>query len=514
MPDDNSLRRLWPIAACLFAAAALRFALFHPLASNELDTLLTAKRFADPEFLTGDWFLGLPQGPRRPFQIALWPLAAWLPLPALSVVGRLLGYAALSVSLARMAVLLRVGAPMALAAGTLFVWLGQSLAGGEWLFGTVESKVAAYALVLWAVGDCSEGRLRRAFALAGLATTLHVLVGAQASLGLAVAAWPELRRGDGFVRRLAGIAAAWLLCALPALAILATAAGDQPPAGVDIAWIYVVFRTPHHSDPRTWQVTWRLLAEAGWQLAALIWLPRALPALPAAATAARFAWGCLLPFALGLAAAQFDGGIRLLQLLPFRVGGAMVVLVPSMLVAAWLQAKIVAARWCRMAWGVAGACGIASAAPVAGYLDDWQKFPIGGQPQLPAEQATSLARACAWIRTNTQPAELLLASPALESAGYLANRPVVATYTQVPPSRSHLAQWFARIVALNGGKVPARHGSAMLDELDAGFESLTPPQVQQLAQIYGASTLLIRRAGLPFALLRSDGPWHVYRIVQ
>lgn len=499
------------VAVALFAVAALAFALHDNLTSNELDTLLTARRFAEPQFLAGDWFVGLAQGPRRPFQVLLWPLVNWASLPAASVIGRLAGYAWLTLALGRLAARLGIGPALAVVLGGGYVALGQSLAGGEWLFGTVESKVAAYGLVLLGLDAWLAGKTTRAWVLMGAATTFHVLVGAQSSLALGLCALLDWPGSPGWKPRAQAIAV-WLLAALPGLVIAAQAAGARVHSEPPVTWIYVAFRTPHHSDPSTWSMSFRAWAAVVVLGAALALVPRLRPPQPDLRRLALFAAATLVPFAAGLAASAMPNGDKFLQLLPFRVGGALAPLIGLMVLGAWLarlQLPALASWLPRLA-----ALAIAVSAGALGYADlqTWRDFPRGGRPSLPRDQGLQLAEAATWIRDNTQPSAAVLASPTHESIGYLSQRPVVATYKQTPPSHADVVQWFTRIVDLAGGTVPAERGHALLPALDLRFEQLPPQTYLELARKYGSGVLLLRRTDLSLPVLYRNQTWTIYKI--
>jgi hypothetical protein len=510
MPDLPPRRPL-VIAAALFVVAALAFALRDNLTSNELDTLLTARRFVDPDYLPGDWFLGLAQGPRRPFQFVLWPLLRVASLPVASVLGRLLGYAGLSLALGKLASRLGIGPALAVVLGGLYVAFGQSVAGGEWLFGTIESKVAAYALVLFALDAWLDARVLKAAILLGLATTLHVLVGAQATLALGLCAlldWP----GPPGYRARAQALVVWTLAAAPGLVILADAAGSKVQADPPVSWIYVVFRTPHHSDPTTWHLSWRAWAAILVLGPALVLVPRWRPGQPDLRRLARFASAALVPFALGLLAALLPGGHKFLQLLPFRVGGALAPLLGLLLLGAWLAAVLppLLAKW--LPGLLATAVLVLAGLDARAELQTWRDFPRGGRPSLARTEGLDLANAATWIRDHSPRTAVVLAAPTHESVGYLADRAVVVTYKQTPPGHAEVVAWFHRIVAFAGGIVPPERGHALLPALDLRFEQLPPPTYAKLAHDYGGDVLLVRRRDLTLPVLYRNAGWTVYSL--
>jgi len=65
---------------------------------------------------------------------------------------------------------------------SIFILLGQQLFGGEWIFGAVEGKTFAYALIFTALGCSIQKKWMYAIVLGGCATYLHFLVGSFWSL--------------------------------------------------------------------------------------------------------------------------------------------------------------------------------------------------------------------------------------------------------------------------------------------------------------------------------------------
>ena len=510
----TSRARLWVTAAGLLLAATLAYALRDNLTSNELDTLQTARRWLDAGYVPGDWFLGTDQGPRRPFQVLLSPLLATLPMVWVSVVGRVLGFAALAWATARLA--LRVGAAPWLTwlAALLFVGSGQGVVGGEWLVGQVESKVAAYAFILVGLQAWLDERPVVAGACLGLATSLHVLVGGQASLALTLA-W-LVERPWRSPRPALRAASAWLVGALPALVLVWSASRTVVQSDPPMSWIYVVFRVPHHADPNSWAWTWRLLLWLVMLVGVLGWSLRRDDARPERQRLARFGLLALVPCALGLLAAVLPDGHRYLQFLPFRVGALVLPLVALLLGAAW--ASDATASWSlprhRTVLGLTGLTLVACAGwSLPRQLAQLLQLPEGGRPMHAGDTAADLATLARWLRDHGPPGGVL-ASPAHDSVGYLSQRPVVATYTQVPPNHTDVVHWYHRIVDLAGGTTPSERGSALLPVLDARFERLPPAQVQELARRYGMRILLARRTDLAWAPLHQQGVWTAWVIPE
>ena len=501
-------RRFLTTTAVVFALLVLAFAFTDNMASNEIDTLMAARQWADPAFLPGDWFLNLPAGPRTPFQILLWPLVRALPLIAVSIVGRTLALLGLAFALSRLAWRLGLTPAATVLAGGMYVALGQSLVAGEWIFGALESKVAAYALIACGLDRLIVGKLLRAGLLFGAATTLHVIVGGWATLAAVITVlWTQA----GTPRERWRALAAAIFAAAPGLALgLWAAMAADATSGSSASALYVYFRNPHHADPRAWNIGWTTTTMGLSVLVVLVWTQHRRPWWSAEAWIARFALATLLPLGVVVIAMRFPTGHAVLQLFPFRVGSAIslfagVALATTMLLrwfpescARWLPR--VAASW----------IAVMAVQAFAHDLALLRLFPEGGRPGgEPVERALSLVDACVFVRQHTQPDAIVLASPAIESVGYLTRRPVVVLFKCVPPYARALHEWHGRLVDMNGGNFRHR-GWAVNQEVDRHFGRLSTSQYLTLGEKYRASVLLIRRRDdLDLPLLYANAHWSV-----
>jgi hypothetical protein len=469
---------------------------------------MAARQFADPTFLPGDWFLNLPVGPRTPFQIVLWPLVRTLPLVAVSIVGRVLALLALAIALSRLARRLGLTPAATVLAVGVYVVLGQSLVAGEWIFGSLESKVAAYALIAYGLEQLIVGQLARAGLLFGAATTLHVIVGGWATVAAVITV---LWSGTGTARERWRALALALLAAAPGLTLALYAAATADAAGrASASDLYVHFRNPHHADPRAWAISWRTITKGTAVLAVLGWTLYARPRASAEAWIARFALATFLPLGSVLLATRFPSGHVVLQLFPFRVGSAITLLAGVALGTAmllrWFPAPL--ARWLPRVAGLGIA--VLAVQAFARNLALLRVFPEGGWPSnVSAERAHSLLDACTFVRQHTDPDALVLASPAIDSIGYLMRRPVVVLFKCVPSHPRALHEWHGRLVDMNGGPFRLPGWSAQ-HEVDANFRALSRDQYLALGEKYGASVLLVRRRDdLDLPVLYANADWSV-----
>jgi hypothetical protein len=480
----------------IFAALCVAYLLDGNVEGNELDTLSLALHRLDPGFLAGDFRLSLPSGVRLPFQVVLSPLLRILPLAGVSIVGRLGLYALLAGALGRLAAKLDLGVEETLMAGALYALAGQEIAAGEWMAGALESKSLAYACVLWGLDGALGQRWPRAGACLGLAFTFHPLVGMWSALALALALLGAPR--SAFLR--AG--PAFLLAASPGLWLSGRLLRDSAPSIGMGRWVYVYFRHPHHLCP-----DWFLNGPAPCLRLAVALAACAVsfkvPFLTAAQrTMARFARATLAIFVLGLLVSRLPRAEWFLSAYPFRVGDTLFPLIGfALLVRQVFQRRTSAlARDAR----IVGAAGAGVLSLVALHRDLAERDAMDRAP---------VRAAYAWVRDHTPGDALVLCSPALDYAGLLMGRPTVASARAVPTAPAAVVAWYRRLVDLNGGQAPRARGFPAFRELDAGFEALSPAEIDALARAYHARYLLRRSdPALPYEALYDDGRWAVFRL--
>jgi hypothetical protein len=484
----------------VFLLACLAFALDHNMSSNEAVYLPKAKHFADPNYMPGDWILNQSVPYQYAFDSVMAPLTLTLPLVWVSILGRIIGYAVLSIGLARIARKFDMDVWAVALAGGVFVLLGQSISGGEWVFGQIEGKVLAWAALFLGLDALMDSKLKRSALFFGVGTSFHVLVGGWGTLALA---------GIVLVERMGGwrdrIRAAAIWCVAASFGIFAVVKSLAEPAArstvlsaalseveraasatVDTAWLYVYFRNPHHLDAFA----------SGFFTLAILTAPVGLWSLARDARKgrlpkervilARFVLATTIPFTIGLLARLAPGGEHFLQYYPFRVGAVLFVLfgvVPG------LGELLRLAGAAPLKWVVRlAAAGVLVAVCVmfVGQVRRLQQYPMGGI----SSRATY--DACLWVREHAPepwpatarhvavpgcehaPAgDVILAPPGLSEAAYMMNRSVVVAFKAAPAAKAPFAEWYDRLVQMNGGVTPVARGFEAAKEIDRNFNDLS-----------------------------------------
>ncbi len=511
IPPEAEHRLLSPsaIILALFALATVNYLFKYLVSLGEVQTLMYAKQFAFSDFLPGDWYLNRHQPVRVPFQLLVYPLVKVFPLHVVSMLARLLGYLCVTTALGLIAHRLRINAVYALITLGLFLWLDQSLVPGEeWILKRIESKVFAYALVLFALRALLGRKLWLAGALAGLATTMHILVGLWATIafGLTVL-WLRLAGWrDG-----AAAVGSWMLTGSFAIYCVFEKLGEPPgPEGFDSAFMWADFRNPHHLYLSYWGFDLDTIIFLG--LVVILWItPKVFPGREAYATASRFALATLAPFLVGLVVMALPIGPRVLQYMPFRVADAIVPLI-GLLIAVPMLLRLIPHLPVRtlVAAYLVGFCAWEAWQGLERGLGQQDRHPRGGYWD-DRRDTRALYNVCDWVKENTPRGTLIVTSPRVDVLTYLCERPVIVTFRDVPSGASDLAEWYNRLVDLNGGEEPEKKGYPARSEIDRNFRRLSESDYLAIGKKYGGRYLLVQdRDRLELNRVYDSGDWDLY----
>jgi hypothetical protein len=467
---------------------------------NEVDVLPLAKQFADPTWISGDWYLNQPPSYRLLFETLFGRLIVAWGFLATSCIGRLICYGLVASGIVFIGRRLGLTLPLLLLAIGLFIYTNrnQGAAASEWLLGGLEAKSIAYGLVLLAIALMLIGRYRTLAFMLGLATSFHVLVGGWTfivMLGWLALKWKTRLESIRHLGLFLGIyLAASVFAIKPVLKQLFI---TPPPSSVTPSYIYVFLRLPHHLNPLSWS--------SGWWIKPTVYLLVLVLSINllcrqqqsgklttqnrAQIELFEFTLIGLVPFTLGLAVAPFDTQGRLLQYYPFRLGDVMLPLNTCLLFACALQqsftpqGKRILLLACILLWS--GACSIQTISFQKQFLALHQ-FPKV-DPEFKA--------LCDWIRMST-PTDATVVSPPVDLVEFtwLAERPTIAKFKLLPQTKARILDWYERLSDLSGG-LPAwstlvrtrDRRKEMKQALTNGYNHLTTAQADALMTKYRAA---------------------------
>ena len=484
---------------------------------NEAHYLTKAKHYWDPSYCPGDFFLDSAD-PHLTFYWTVGVLTQWLSLPATAWVGRVAAWALLATGWQRLARSVDSSPWIAPLSAALWVVLIEKCNfAGEWIVGGVEAKCFAYGFVLLGLAALARSRWTIVWIWLGLASAMHVLVGAWAVLG-AFAVWitePRTSR-PAFHSLLPGLLLGGVVSLPGLLPALALERGVDPNVSAEAARIYVFDRLPHHLAPLTLTTPELLpkLRQFGLLTVAFValwvWASRRSSHTsadrppgdhPSAAPTPldrmlRFAWFSLATSVVGLiieVALQGSPLIaaRVLRYYWFRQADVAVPLAAALAGTVFMFRMIRSgSRW-RAAASTTPAlwCGGVLLATAMGRWLDPVPPAAARIENLPAWQD-----ACHWIDANTPPDALFFIPRSAHSFKWYASRADVANRKDVPQDAASVVEWRRRCDEL----FPTVDWFGSVKTLDS-VALQGADKIRELAEAYGA-THVIASADQPLDL--------------
>lgn len=512
-PDDDGGAARWVLYAALtvgtfVVATAFKQVLEH----NEADVLVAARHAMDPTFVPGDWYLGLDIPYRAVFDVVAGTLARVVGLTAAAVLGRVLGIVCVAAALAALFTRLRV-LPAAVVALLVVYARFRSVVAEEWIVGSFETKTFAYAAALGALASVMRGRFVVAAILSGLAVDLHVLVGTYAAGTLVAAvAWGS-RDGGLRPRRLAGLALAFGVAALPGIgAIVRTLASGAGVDGRAAGEVYVLLRVPHHTYPPHW-------SGVGWVVrASLCFAVLAFGAWSGRRSATRFVARYALAsagFAAVGCAILASGRVDLLKFYWFRFPDAIWPLGAALVTGALISERVPSPRARRFEVAAIAASCLALASVVPACWRDATGLASSSRadPVYLRTVPEDLRAALLWLRDATPSTTTVLVDPFLRRAHLATERAQVVNFKTSPQSDRDLLEWARRLALLADVDDLRVGGAATLARLERDAYRLRPGVVARVAREFGAAYYVAAADHvLPYPVAFVRGRYQVYRI--
>ena len=503
-----SFKRLFWQATVLTVFLSLRLLLVRNMDSsiwNEVDILPLAKHYADPSWVSQDWYLSQAGGYRFLFELTFGWLIVNFGFLATSIIGRLCCYSLVAIGLVLIGQQLRLSLPFLLLATIFFAGQGvaQGASAGEWIVGGLEAKAVAYGLILMAIALMLAGRYLGMALLLGLATSFHVLVGGWAFL--TTLGWFCLRPSTR-LSKLREIYPLLLLLYLAASAVALPSVVQQfastPTDAIAPSYIYVFLRLSHHLNPFAWHwLVWtKLIISLLLFRATLVRIKRQADLQGWSETdfarlgLAEFALVSLIPSVCGLAIAPFDLQGHWLQYYPFRFADVILPLTTCLLIACVFEYRSLAGGK-RLKSLVCIVLLVVFGAQTALFAQDLlllRQFPSQQQEVDPQWKVMS-----EWIRSHT-PEDAIIVSHPIELANFtwLTERSTIAKFKLFPQTQAQILEQYERLDDLSGHHLAAYVKGGLVNKretmqvLSAGFVQLSTSQAEALMNKYCASFFL------------------------
>ncbi|UCD37995.1 MAG: hypothetical protein JSW54_00460 [Fidelibacterota bacterium] len=231
----------------IFVLLCLNYLTFN-LTSNEEFYFALAKQFVDPDWLPHSFSLVEWPATRFLYQLLVGSMLSFLSFEQTAFFSRLLSCLLFAFPLARLFRHLKLTNLEVLFLLQVIYFGQQSLFAGEWIFGAFKPKTLAYVSLFYGLDYLLSGKHLKGILATLVATYIHALVGSWFALiyflYLAVRKQP--------LRTILRLAALYMVVVAPLLVYLAKPILiDNPTAinGINLDWIYVYFRHPHHLAP-------------------------------------------------------------------------------------------------------------------------------------------------------------------------------------------------------------------------------------------------------------------------
>lgn len=230
-----------------------------PPGINEAHYLVKAKHFWEPQWLSRDVFVNSKNA-----HVAFFAIFGWFTqvfdLTTTAWIGRLVGWTSLAAGLFYFCKPLLQTRYAALSVAAIWgVGIQHANLAGEWVIGGIESKVLAYAFVLFGLGQILRCRWNWVWILLGVASAFHVLVGGW-SVVIALVVRVSVKQSD--ISRIPGVTewlclflggAISLFGLLPSLSLSAQASAQEAKYA---AYLYAYGRLRHHLSPASFLLSW------------------------------------------------------------------------------------------------------------------------------------------------------------------------------------------------------------------------------------------------------------------
>jgi hypothetical protein len=435
---------------------------------NEPHYLGKAKHFWDPEWCARDMFLRSADA-HWAFVASFGALTRVFSLEQVAWIGRILVSGGLALAWVRLAGLF-VKSPLYVvgAAGLFAALQATGNLSGEWLLGGVEAKGFAYVALLLAVAAACRGSFREAGIEAGLAISLHPVIGVWglvSLVGAGAAGWcmqslfaarpakgvAELARVQKGTDPLNSGEFSYLVPAvlclvfslpglIPAVAMLAQAPSRDEQRQADA--LQVFDRLNHHLDPI------EIPGSAYLMYAGLLAVWLALGLSSDTTRAQRFLTRFILA-TLAIALAGLFVGLKLrnpglMKFYPFRIFDIFLPLAVSINAVACLD-RVTGTTGFRRAWRIAAR----AAALGLTIASLWWSFAapgrVGNAARWHPKNWNDFVDACEWIDQHV-PADALFLTPKYNVGfKWYAQRAEYATWKDCPQDAAGILEWKARL---------------------------------------------------------------------
>jgi hypothetical protein len=219
--------------------------LYLPLSGGEEQYLQYAKEWFEPQWIPNSFTLTEFPGTRLIFQYICGFFTQFISIEWFAIIARIISFALLAFPLARLFKYFGISHIYIFIILQIFLITDQSFFGKEWMFRTFEPKVIAYLFLFWGLLALLQQQFMRWVFWLIASTYFHVLVGGWFLLTGLIYLWYNKRNYKLLIR----LGFAYTVLLLPFIWYLYKGIIENSPSeinGVNLNWIYVYYRLPHH----------------------------------------------------------------------------------------------------------------------------------------------------------------------------------------------------------------------------------------------------------------------------
>lgn len=485
--------------------------------SNHAGLLPVVRRILDPHYLPGDFNIALRLYHHRVFAYLIAGLSKLMGEDRALILLHVAGALLLSTSLWHLCRTLRLSLTAFVAAGlflaTGFLWTGLGLEENTFIGNPeIQPPLFAHSFVLLATAALLNERWRLAAWWAGLAVLFHLQIGVTCTL--MIAPFYVVRLKSFGLKESVRLALLYLLPASFAVLHLLEMMqrGLLKPATTAYSLAaYIDFRHPHHfalmsAAHGLWTgghviaqfVVWRWLKRMKRDEARLIGGLLVMTLMLVALALVHFTDYYLIRQDR-IASIQF---IRLSPLI--TVFGALSVILFINLRAdgRWRSVINVGLMLLALGWGIYQA-----------RTNPEREFYFGVRRY--ADRQSSWVKMCNWIRDHGPHDTVYLTPPASDGFTVLTNRSNVVEFKINPDGALEMAEWFARLKDLTGGKLATEGGFKNRKPLNSAYAALTADELIALGKKYHAGYAVLPKAStVRFETLHENNGFRLVKLPE
>jgi len=218
------------------------------LVSNEELHLQYAKHYFNPDWIPNSFILSDWPGYRVIFQILLAPLLICFDFETTAFIARFISILLFIIPLSRLFKLIQLTNIDVLLLLQLYFFFNQAFFGGEWIFGSIEPKTLAYPFIFLSLYYLLKEKFYHSYIILAVATYLHVLAGAWVFVLFSF----YLLFAKQNLIKIISFSFIYLILLSPFFYYLINELlinNQSAINGIDINWVIVYIRSPHHFGP-------------------------------------------------------------------------------------------------------------------------------------------------------------------------------------------------------------------------------------------------------------------------